>query len=145
MCTKCYPISNVWLDSDREDAPAYCDIIEIRNDPATRVEQPDTFLRQPTNYPRSAYLDWVLTHDPNVLRRPDGMPASREEHIIAAKFIDTGIRVGNTDGGDNIEGILKESNHITIGEYDAGITHEDTYVRIYSDNTQARRLWFLGV
>lgn len=145
MFTKCYPVSDVWLTSTREDAPAYCDIIEIRNDPATRVQQPETFLRQPTNYTRSAYLDWVLQHDPNILRRPDGMPASREEHIIAAQFIDSGIRVGDLDTGNNIEGILKESNNIVIGEYDGGIIHGDTFFRIYRNGTTVEKLWFIGV
>ena len=145
MATKCYPISDVWLTTQDENAPEYCDIEEIRNDPATRVQQPDTFLRQPTNYPHSAYLTWVLANDPNVLQRMDGTPASREEHILAAQFIDTGIRVSDTDRGNDIIGILKESNNIVKGEYFGGISHGEIYKRIYRQGTEVEKLWFLGV
>jgi hypothetical protein len=145
MVTKCYPISDVWLNTQSEDAPEYCDILEIRNDPSMNVQQPDDALELPTNYPQSSYLTWVLANDPNVLVRTDGTPASRQEHIIAARFnVDSGIRVGDTDPGNNIRGILRENNHITIGEYYGGIDHGEIYTRIYRDGTSVEKLWFLG-
>lgn len=141
---KCYPISDVWLTTTDENAPEYCDIEEIRNDPHGNVPQPDNALLNAPNYSSSAYLTWVLANDPNVFTRMDGSSPSRVDHRILALFCDTGIRVGSIDNGNNIRGLLKCNNIITVGEYDGGILHDDIYKRVYRSGTTVTRLWFIG-
>lgn len=144
MSLKCYPISNVWLRTTDSNAPLYCDINEIRNDPHGNVSQPSNALRGPTLYPSSAYLTWVLANDPNVFLKEDGSPATRMDHILASRFEDYGIRVGDLDGGNNIRGILKLNHIITTGEYVGGLVHDDVYRRVYRKGTEVKYFWFLG-
>jgi hypothetical protein len=141
---KCYPVSDVWLRTKDKNAPEYCDIDEIRNDPHGNVRQPENVLVGAPNYPNSAYLTWVLANDPNVFTLQDGSTPTRMDHIIAARFNDTKIRVGDVDNGNNIKGILKYNNIVTVGEYTGGILHEEVYRRIYRKGTTVEKLWFMG-
>jgi len=141
---KCYPISDKWLKTQDASAPEYCDIEEIRNEPTGNQLQPDGFLNQPTKYPQSAYLTWVLANDPDVFTRLDGSTPTRMDHVIAARFNDRCIRVGDTDNGNNIEGVLKDATVITVGEYLGGRIHEEIYRRIYRDGTEVEKFWFMG-
>lgn len=140
-----YPISNDWLNSEDPTAPAYCDIEEIRNDPAGNAPQPANILQGPVAHGSSAYLDWVLSNDPRVFTRADGSTPSRTDHIIAARFHGTGIRISNTDISGKVKGILANSSIITKGEFFGGVEHSDVYKRIYRNGTEARDIWFVGV
>ena len=142
---RCYPVSDVWLTTNDESAPEYCDIQEIRNDPHGNVRQPDNILVGAPDYPNSAYLTWVLANDPTVFTREDGSTPTRKDHILAALFSDIGIRVGNTTNGNDIKGVLKNSNIITIGEYFGGINYDEVYRRIYRNGTSVGKFWFVGV
>jgi len=146
MAKQNYPVSDVWLHTQDGGAPEYCDIDEITNDPYGNVSQPDNALHQPTDYPNSAYLTWVLANDPTVFTRIDGSAPSRMDHIRAASFTIDGIRVGNIGdiNGGNIRGILRNSAIITIGKYDGGVNHDEIYRRIYRVGTEVEKLWFVG-
>lgn len=139
-----YPISDVWLQTQDENAPAYCDIEEIRLDPANRSVQPGNALNQPTDHPSSAYLTWVLENDPKVFTLLDGGTPTRKDHINAANFIDCGSRVSDVDDGNNIKGVLGDSLIITTGEFFGGTDHNEIYRRIYRDGTEVEKFWFLG-
>jgi hypothetical protein len=141
---RCYPISDVWLRTQDESAPAYCDIQEIRNDPHSNVRQPENVLVGAPNYPSSAYLTWVLANDPTVFTLLDGSVPTRKDHITAALFDDDGIRVGDTDIGNNIRGVLKNNTIITVGEYFGGVNYNEVYRRIYRKGTTVEKLWFMG-
>jgi hypothetical protein len=145
MSTRNYPISDVWLKTQDPNAPEYCDIEEIRNDSHGEVSPPDDAVIDKATHPPSAYLTWVLSNDPNVFTKTDGSSPTRFDHIIAARFTDTGSRVSDTDGGNNIRGILKESTIITTGEFFGGIVHNEIYKRIYRKGTEVEKFWFLGV
>jgi len=144
MSTHNYPVSDKWLDTQDPSAPEYCDINEIRNDPGIDTPPLETELRDRAIHNPSAYLDWVLVNDPKVFTKLDGSAPSRSDHIVAAQFTDCGCRVGDTDDGNNIRGILKNSNVITKGEYFGGIEHNDIYCRIYRKGTEVEKFWFLG-
>ena len=140
-----YPVSDVWLRTQDPNAPTYCDIMEIRNDPRGNARQPDNVLRQPTEYPFSAYLDWVVKHDPKVFTLLNGKTPTVIDHITAARFtVDYGCRVGDTDNGNNIRGILSNSTIITVGEFFGGVDHGEVYRRIYREGTTIEKFWFLG-
>lgn len=141
---RCYPISDVWLTTQDENAPEYCDIQEIRNDPHGNIQQPDNVLNDAPNYPSSAYLTWVLANDPKVFTLQDGSTPTRKDHIAAALFEDDAIRVGDTDIGNNIRGILKNNAIITVGEYFGGVNYDEIYRRIYRKGTTVEKFWFIG-
>lgn len=144
MIYKCYPISNVWLNSEADDAPEYVDIDEIRCDPHNNVPQPDDALQQPPNHPSSEYLTWVLKHDKNVFTKLDGTNPTRMDHIRESRFKDIGTRVGNTDGGENLIGVIKDGVIKVTGQFREGIVHGEVFRRIYKSGTTARGIWFLG-
>ncbi|MGW8324066.1 MAG: hypothetical protein ACWGNI_00090 [Desulfobacterales bacterium] len=141
---RCYPISDKWLTTQSEDAPEYCDIMEIRNDPHGNVHQPDNVLHGAPDYPSSAYLTWVLANDPRVFTLMDGSTPTRMDHIRAASFEDEAIRIGDTDNGNNVRGILKNNTIITVGEYFGGVNYDEVYRRIYRDGTEVEKFWFIG-
>ena len=140
----CYPISNAWLREARSSsAPDYVDIVEIRNETLP-------------GYPQSAYLTWVLNNDPflrsggaNHLTKLDGSALTRDNHRALAKFIDNGIRIGAiadspTEIGNDVTGVLFNSNYITRQEYAAYINHPERYRRIYRRGTNVENFWFVG-
>lgn len=147
MSTRNYPISDKWLHPDDPDDPTlppYCDIYEIRNDPAGNVPQPGNVLHHAPDQPSSAYLDWVLANDPGVFKKLDGSNPSRIDHILAARFTDCGIHIGDTDNGNNVRGVMQDSAIITIGEFTGGVDHDEQYRRIYRHGTEVEKFWFLG-
>ena len=140
-----YPVSDVWLRTRDSDAPEYCDIVEIRNDPRGNKRQPDNALRLPAGYPYSAYIDWVIKNDPKVFTLLNGKAPAAIDHIIAAQFTsDYGCRIGDTDDGNNVRGVLLNSAIITVGEFFGGVDHDETYRRIYRTGTTVEKFWFLG-
>jgi len=144
MVFKCYPISDVWLESEADDAPEYVDIDEIRCDPHGNVTQPDNALQQPPNHYSSEYLTWVLKHDKNVFTKLDGSSPTRTDHIRESHFRDMGTRIGNTTRGTHLVGVIKDAAIKITGQFTAGINHNEVFRRVYKNGTEARGIWFLG-
>jgi hypothetical protein len=147
----CYPVSDVWLTANGADVPEYCDIDEIRNETTGNQAQPSNALHGAPATNRSAYLTWVLANDPAVTvsgkpgaRRSDGANLSRHEHVRMASFIDNGLRIGESENGDNLRGIMKGNEYVTTQEYVGGINHPERYRRIYRTGTSVRGIWFVG-
>jgi hypothetical protein len=139
-----YPVSDVWLNASGSDVPDYCDIMEIRNEQTGNQALPSNALHGAPTYQQSAYLTWVLANNPNVFRRLDGSTPTRQDHVNAARFIDNGIRVGNDDDGNNLRGVMLESNILDTGEYVGGVNHPERYRRIYRSGTEIRGFRFVG-
>lgn len=144
MVFKCYPISDVWLDTTDENAPDFIDIAEIRNDPTGNQPLPENSIEVAPDYENSSYLTWVMANDPSVFTRLDGTNPSKLEHINKTQFKDFGIRVGNTDGGHIIRGVMMDDAMIVSNEFYGRITHDECFRRIYRNGTTARKIWFLG-
>jgi hypothetical protein len=129
-----YPVSDEWLMTTDPDAPEYVDIDEIR-------------LEAKPGHPQSAYLTWVLKHDPHVFTKLDGDAPTRGDHIAATMFIDNGIRVGESKGtgiGNDIKGVLKGMAIIVVNEYASGVDHPEAFRRFYRKGTTVNGLWFVG-
>lgn len=142
----CYPVSDVWMHAAaNSDAPAYVDIDEIRNEQTGNQPRAANELHGAPNTPLSAYLTWILANDPGIMTREDGTNCTRLDHVMAAQFIDNGIRIGATEKyGDNLRGIMKGAKYITVNEYVGGINHPERYRRVYRNNTQVERFSFVG-
>ena len=116
-----YPISEAWFKSEDADVPKYVDVREILNK-------------------ESAYVDWVIANDPNLVS-----PNTKAGHSAAMNFTLNGIRVGETDKGPEIHGRFKGNTFDTSLKYVGGINHPERYSRIYRKGTLARHLAFVGV
>ena len=130
-----YPVSDEWLGTSDADAPAYIDIDEIRDESIGE------------NRTQSAYLTWVLANDPSVFTLLNGNNPSREDHGAVLRFIDNGIRVGQTDGtgiGNEVDGVQKGFPIRTVNEYAGAVNHPEAYRRIYRSGTTCRGFWFCG-
>jgi len=115
--TRHYPIDDRWLAAHGGDN--YVDIMEIRQNPS-----------------QSAYLQWMMGQ---------GFITSYIQEQVKASFVDSGIRVGDGDSGNDIRGIMFDDSYIDDNEYSASINHPERYRRIYAKGTTARKISFVGV
>jgi len=111
-----YPIDDDWLDEFVNDRNRYVDIIEIRNQ-------------------NSQYIQDLISMGKNV---------NVVQESQRACFILNGIRVGDTDGGKYVRGIMEGEDYVDRNKYAELIDHPERFKRIYSFGTEARHIWFVG-
>lgn len=114
--TRHYAIDDEWLDQYANDRDRYVDIIDIRNQ-------------------TSQYITDLIAMGRNIDVAQESMRAC---------FITNGLRVGDTDGGKYIRFMMEGDAFIGRNKYSEGINHPERMKRIYSFQTQARHLSFVG-